>query len=154
MKNITVRSCILFAIATSAPISLSAHEHRSEQSYSSGAYYLTHLITSLFGYAAIPVCTAVGFAAAAGTEALIQKENPLSFFMAFLGVVGGLRVFYKTPEWTDSCFFNKKSTTEKNILSLVCHLIMQWPLGTLVGTYLRNNLKTDDNDTYETRATS
>lgn len=144
MNKLFTHSFLAVAIAASAPVALCSEVDKApQQTYTTEAYYGTHLLTGLLSMASVPVCTLAGIEIGVGAMvALGSSDHPLPIITGLAGLTAALTILYKTPQWTDRFFFQKQPTTKQNLINFISRCLLVWAPGfnILFGTYVSNNI--------------
>jgi hypothetical protein len=104
-----------------------------------------HYVVHALGDAVGAIAAVTTGAAIVGTGALVGSTVGSDAGMAMgalcipAGLMAGLYIYYKTPEWTDTHLLERGNgrTTGQNIITMWTRMVLPlWPLGVVAGEYL------------------
>lgn len=110
-------------------------------------HFIAHFIGDITGRAVAAISMGVGkalsdicfekFTDASFSNNYNQTMTTLSVAPGALGILTGLYVFYKTPQWTDDYLgYQKERTTKQNIASSLIRYLCKFPYGSAIAEIL------------------
>lgn len=123
------------------------------QSNNESLHLGTHLATGACSYVTSLSVILLSFVLdefVAKNKSFTISKNPCADFLcrslpSIVGIIIGVWIFYKAPQWTDTYIIKKKDkrTFTQNMATFLSRIVWNYPLGVILGEICNNNFKPD-----------